>query len=175
MRSRKELPAPADVRHPSDLALRAALAAELEATRSAFHLLLGSAADSVWESRAIESAWTVREEMWHMAWGMQFMADLIRNARRRIGLPRPPMPIAHLANAQYARLRAGRATPETVAHRYDRTHRAVLELLAEIQDHEWDKSVRIFGKVQTVRELFEGISHHFDEHARRVRPLLDLE
>jgi hypothetical protein len=175
MTSENELPGPDIGRHPTDLALRAALAAELEATRSAFHLVLGSVADSVWEARAIGSAWTVRAEMWHIAWAVRFMADLIRNARRRIGLPRPPMRIADRANALYARLRAGRATPEAVARRYDRAHTAVLELLAEIQDGEWDKSVRVFGKAQTVRELFQGISHHFEEHAGRVRPLLGLE
>ena len=157
------------------LADRAALAAELEATRSAFHRLLESAADTVWDEQAIGSAWKVREELWHIAWGMQFMSDLIRNARRRIGLPRPPMRIADLINALYARLRGGRATPESIARRYDRTHAAVQDLLSEMQPDEWARSVRVFGKTQTVRELFQGISHHFDEHARRIYPLLGRE
>jgi hypothetical protein len=175
MRSRDELFEPGNDQRGDDRTLRAALAAELEATRSAFHLLLDSVAGSVWETQAVGSAWTVREEMWHIAWGMQFMADLIRNARRRIGLPRPPMRIADLINTLYARFRAGRATPESVAHRYDRTHRAVLELLAEIREGEWEQSVPVFGKIQTIHELFQGMSHHFDEHATRIRPLLGRE
>jgi hypothetical protein len=168
-------PGPDTSRQRSGPTDRAALAAELEATRSAFHLLLGSVVDSVWDEQALGSAWTVREEMWHIAWGMQFMSDLIRNARRRIGLPRPPMRMADLINALYARVRGGRATPESIARRYDRIHAAVLGLLSEIQEDEWDKSVRVFGETQTIRELFQGISHHFDEHARRIRPLLGRE
>ncbi len=175
MKSRHELPERGADQRDGDGTLRAILAFELEATRSAFHVLLDSVAGSLWETQAVGSAWTVREEMWHIAWGMQFMADLIRNARRRIGLPRPPMHVADLINARYARLRAGRATPVSVAQRYDRTHRAVLKLLAEIEEGEWKRSVRVFGKVQTIRELFQGISHHFDEHASRIRPLLSHE
>lgn len=151
------------------------LAAQLEGTRTAFHQLLRSAVRSVWEEQAVGSAWIVREEMWHIAWGVQFMADLIRNARRGVGLPRPPKRLADQANVLYTRFRARRATAESIARRYDRTHEAVLGLLSRIQDDEWDKSVQIFGEVQSIRALFEGICHHFDEHSRRIRPLLTVE
>ena len=70
------------------LSPRSAIHAELEATRSEFHDLLTVIPDSIWQGKGIHSAWTIKEEMWHTAWGMGFILDLIRNARRGIGLPK---------------------------------------------------------------------------------------
>ncbi len=155
------------------LSPRSAIHAELEATRSAFHHLLTVIPDSIWQQKEIHSAWTIKEEMWHIAWGMRFILDLIKNARRGVGLPKPPMFIADRLNVIYSRLRSARATRRSIARRYDTTHAVALSLLEIIRDDEWEISVVVFGQAQTVEELFYGIPQHFEEHAARIRPRLD--
>jgi len=151
---------------------RAAIAQALESARADFHHLLASIPPSAWRQRGPGSAWTVKEELWHIAWGAQFMLDLIRNARRGIGLPKPPMPVADWLNATYTRIRASWATPRSIAAKYDRVHQAALRELDSMREDEWERTVSIFGQQQTLSGLFEGLSHHTHEHAARIRPLL---
>ena len=151
---------------------RAAIAEALESARADFHHLLASIPPSAWRQRGPGSAWTVKEELWHIAWGAQFMLDLIRNARRGIGLPKPPMPVADRLNATYTRIRAAWATPRSIAAKYDRVHHAALRQLDSVGEDEWERTVSIFGQQQTLGDLFHGIAHHMDEHAARIRPLL---
>jgi hypothetical protein len=101
------------------------------------------------------------------------MLDLIKNARRGIGLPEPPMTLADRLNALYTRVRATFATRQSIGAKYDRVHTAVMRELDSVQDDEWKRTVSIFGKGQTVGDLFHGISHHFEEHAARIRPALN--
>ena len=159
---------------PNRNATRSALHAKLEQARADFHHLLSAIPEHAWNEKGAGTEWRVREEMWHITWGMAFMLTLIRNARRRIGLPRPPMRIADRLNVLYSRLRAGRATHRSIAGRYDRTHTAVLAPIDTIRDEEWGISATVFGEAHTIAELFAGIPHHLEEHAARVRPWLDL-
>ena len=154
---------------------RAAVAHDLESTRADFHQLLASVPPAAWQRYGPGSAWTVKEELWHIAWGAQFMLDLIKNARRGIGLPKPPMILADWLNALYTRLRAAFATRQSIAAKYDHVHTAVLRELDSVHDDEWDRAVSIFGKTQTVGDLFYGLAHHFEEHAARIRPVLNTE
>ena len=151
---------------------KAVLREELETARRAFHELLEAIPAEVWNVQAANSAWTVRQEMWHIAWGARFMLNLIKNARRGIGLPKPPMRIADRLNALYTRLRSLGATRSSIARRYDKTHRAVLAELDAIQEQDWSRVVSVFGEKQDLLYLLEGIPHHFEEHAARIRPLL---
>ncbi len=154
------------------MAKKTKIRADLKATRLAFHKLAREIPESVWGEKGIDSAWTVKEEMWHIAWGMRFILDLIKNSRHGIGLPNPPMFIADRLNAVYSWLRAIFATPHSILRRFDTTHAAVLKVLETVHENEWETSVKIFGKAQTVEALFYGIPHHFEEHAARIRPLL---
>jgi hypothetical protein len=154
---------------------RVAIAQELESTRAEFHQLLESVPPYAWRRHGPGSAWTVKEELWHIAWGAHFMLDLIKNARRGIGLPKPPMVIADWLNALYTKSRAALVPRGAIGPKYDRVHAAILEELNSIREDEWERSVSIFGKEQTISELFHGISHHFEEHAARIRPALAAE
>jgi hypothetical protein len=159
--------------HTGENTPRNALCAELEHARTDFHLLLSTIPEDAWNEKGVDSEWRVREEMWHITWGMAFMLDLIRNARRRIGLPKPPMCIADRMNVLYSRLRATHATRHSIASRYDRIHAAVLATLDTIGDDEWEIRVRVFGEEYSIAELFSGIAHHLDEHTARIRPLIN--
>jgi hypothetical protein len=154
---------------------RAEIAQDLESTRAEFHQLMASVPPSVRRRHGPGSAWTVKEELWHIAWGADFMLDLIKNARRGIGLPKPPMSVADALNALYTKFRAALVTRESIGPKYDRVHAAILKELDSIREDEWGRSVSIFGKEQTITELFHGISHHFEEHAARIRPALNPE
>jgi hypothetical protein len=85
------------------------------------------------------------------------------------------MTIADRLNALYTRLRAALISRSRISARYDNVHRAVLDELDSIRDDEWERSVSIFGKRQTILELFLGIAHHFEEHAARIRPVINTE
>lgn len=154
---------------------RGEIAEELESTRADFHRLTASVPPYAWSRHGPGSAWTVKEELWHIAWGAHFMLDLIKNARRGIGLPKPPMFIADRLNALYTKFRAALVGRDAIGPKYDRVHAAILKELDSIREDEWERSVKIFGKEQTISELFHGISHHFEEHAARIRPALSVE
>jgi hypothetical protein len=151
-----------------------AIAQELESTRAKFHQLIASVPPTAWRRHGPGSAWTVKEELWHIAWGAHFMLDLIKNARRGIGLPKPPMTLADPLNALYTKFRAALVPRDSIGPKYDRVHAAILKELGSIREDEWERSVSVFGERQTIAELFHGISLHFEEHAARIRPALDV-
>jgi hypothetical protein len=147
--------------------------AELAAARAAFHQLLLDIPDAAWREKALGSAWTVREEMWHIAWGARLLLDLAKNARRGVGFPLAVGFVADRLNLIYTRLRAKGATPRSIAAKYDDCHNKALGMLASVQDEEWGKSVWVLGQQQTVEQLLRAIPHHSEEHADRIRPLAE--
>ncbi len=109
--------------------------------------------------------------MWHIAWGTRFLLDLAKNARRGVGFPLAVGFVADRLNLIYTRLRANRATPQSIAAKYDDCHGKVLELLESVREEDWGRSVRVLGQPLTVEQLLRAIPHHFDEHAARIRPV----
>ncbi len=145
---------------------------ELQVAQRAYYTLLAAVPETTWRVRARGSAWTIKEELWHIAWGMRFMLSLIRNARRGVGFPKLPSWILDPLNATYSRIRALRATPDSLARQYDAGHRAAMRLLEQIQEHEWKEQVNLFGEEHSLEYLFLGIAHHLEEHASRIRPAI---
>jgi hypothetical protein len=144
----------------------------MEATRAAFVDLLTAIPAAVWDARAIGSAWTVRQEMWHIAWGLGFLVGAIRNARKGRGIPPLPMQLVDPLNALYARLAARASTPESILKRYNANHQAALAQLDAMTDSSWHSRVRVLGKTQDLQDLMHSPAHHFEEHSARIRPLV---
>jgi hypothetical protein len=143
---------------------------ELESTRSVFKELVYSVPDSDWNSMSKNSAWTKKEELWHIAWGTQFILDVIKNGRRGIGFPAIPSFIFNRFNEFYSRFRARNADRESIVKRFFHTLDAAVAELNDCSDVELEKQVRVFGKRESLTALFKGIKHHLEEHQARINP-----
>jgi DinB superfamily len=143
--------------------------ADLEATRKAYHVLLGSLSAEDWEKRTRNDAWKVGELMWHIAWGLGFFPRGVERCRKGGGF-RPPTWIVNPINMLITRIASRGATKEGVARKYDANNAALLESLAEVRDDEWQNgAVSPFGQYLTVEEMFRMPGKHFEEHGKDIR------
>ena len=70
-------------------------------------------------------------------------------------------------NMLITRIGSRRATPQSVAEKYDAAHAAILACLDGVEDDEWSKGVRplgAFGAYKTVTSVFQSVTLHFSEH-----------
>src|SRR5690349_14448723 len=83
---------------------RRVILAELEATRVAFHELLDSLSEADLGRPTANAGWTVKEDLWHIAYAVGFMSGLIERARTgRQGLRFIPTPLRDWASLQLVR------------------------------------------------------------------------
>lgn len=141
---------------------------ELESTRLSFDDLVNRTPDSEWNARSIDSAWTRKEELWHIAWGTQFILDVIKNGRRGIGFPAVPSIIFNTINVFNTRFRARNANRKTIIKRFHDTLDSSIAELNDCSDAELGKQIHVFGELQTIADLFKGIKHHLEEHQARI-------
>ncbi len=146
---------------------REALRAELEATRAAYHDLLKSLSAEDWKKKTGNAAWTVRQLMWHVAWGAGYLPRAVDNCRtgRRGRLP----PLFNQLNILMTRLGSARATPESLARKFDESHEAVVAALNGVRDDEWQKGTQNYLGYTTVEDCFRNVIAHFREHAADIR------
>src|SRR6476661_3627205 len=113
---------------------RQAILAELEATRVAFHELLDSLSDAELTRPSANAGWTVKEDLWHIAYAVGFMSGLIERARTgRQGLRFIPAPLRDWGSLQLVRWSARRTDRAALARRYDAGHARFLASLARLQ------------------------------------------
>ncbi len=146
---------------------REALRAELEATRAAYTRLADRLTPADWRLTTSNSAWTVGQLMWHLAWAAGFVPSGVAGAKRGRGF-NPPPAIADRINVLYTRWGARNATPASVKRRYDNAHAKVLTTLAGVKDDEWERGAKTFGDYLTVEGLFHSVTNHFREHAADI-------
>jgi hypothetical protein len=146
---------------------RDAIRAELVATRDAYHELLNSLSDEDWNKRSGNPAWTVGQLMWHIAWGDGFAPRGVAACRRGRGL-NPPQFITDTLNMLITRWGARRATPQSVAEKYDAAHTAIVAALDEVKEDEWDRGAKVFGESLTVESTLRSPVEHFKEHEADV-------
>jgi len=148
-------------------AKRDAIRAELVATRDAYHELLNSLSDEDWKKRSGNPAWTVGQLMWHIAWGNGFAPRGVADCKRGRGL-NPPQFITNTVNMLITRWGARRATPQSVAEKYDASHTAIVAALDEVKEDEWSRGAKIFGEFETVESALRSPVEHFKEHEADV-------
>ncbi len=152
----------------------AALRAELEATRVAFHTLLDSLSDADLARPSSETAWTIKEELWHVAYAVGFMrAGIARAARGQTrGLLPVPVPVGvrDWVSLRLVRWQARRARRADLARYYDRQHNALLGTLAAFRPTDWTRRAQLLGEAP---RPIEALAHrpvtHFSEHAASIR------
>ena len=156
---------------PSRTALpdRAALRAQLEETRLAYHRFVESLTDEEWESKHTETNWTVREMLSHIVDGVAHASPAIDHVRRgKSFLNLPPFLNWLTAPANYwiSKRSARGQTRQTIVARYDAAHQALLNKIDSIRDDEWSLGAHCYGEgYKTVLDLCVLPNRHLEEHA----------
>lgn len=152
---------------------KAALRTELEITHTAFKALVQSIPPANWNRSSGNRAWKVRHVLSHMASSPATATGSINLIRLGKGY-NPPRLLAGLLNVIMTRMRARKATPESVLEEYAAGQERLLETIDAIEDDEWTRGARFFGKTETVESLIHGVSAHYREHAGDVRSRIVL-
>lgn len=142
----------------------------MEKTRISFADLVTSVPEAGWNSKPANSAWTRKEELWHIAWGTRFIIRLIKNARFGVGFPVLPAVLFDTFNVLYTRVRACGASRESIVNKYNDALDEAIAKLNTCTDTQLEKTVRVLGENQSVASLFQGIVHHLEEHRARIQP-----
>lgn len=144
---------------------------ELEATHLAFHRLLAHIPEEAWEAPTDNPAWNVRQTMEHCVMAVDLLPQDVMLIRNGLFVT-PPASLFDVFNRFYTRWRARKATPDTVARKYDAAHQKILQLLAGLSPGELQLAAdyprlndRIFGGRTTIAGLYHYLPLHFSEHA----------
>jgi hypothetical protein len=147
---------------------RAALWAELEATRTAFLAFLDALSPGQWREKSPSSAWTQGEVALHLTWALEQLPQEVASARRGRGMFNSPKQLDGLADALsywYTRWLARKATPASIALRYDAAMTAVLHSLDEVKDSDWALGAPFYGHgFYSIEDLFHTPAEHLAEH-----------
>ena len=143
--------------------------AELDATRDLFLELVELVGRDKWNDRSGNRAWSNGQVLGHivMVFGaIPWKMDRLRKGKGAPGLPKflfDPM------NVISTRLGTRKYRPDNIVAEYDEAHRAALETLDAIQDHEWVLQASFFGELQDTAELFHYHARHVREHEPDIR------
>ena len=154
----------------------ATIRADMEATRAAYHRLLESLSDADLQRPCVISKWTIQEVLCHMALLIeQAVPMMVKQARK--GKPMPKLldtRFGHWMNYQMAVWAARKATPASLAQRYDAAHSNLLRLLENVRDGEWNLPTAYpNGQPLTMETVFHVPSEHFALHAAWIQQTLN--
>jgi hypothetical protein len=148
---------------------------ELEASRAAFHALLGTLSPDDLKVKSGNPAWTVEEVLNHLVLGLKSLPLEVFLVRRLGRFPPAPPRLLNWLNAQITRAATRGLTLAEAARKYDRAHQGVLRLLDGIRDQDWEKSAvlppldpLLQGRI-TVEDLFRYVATHLDVHTEEIR------
>jgi hypothetical protein len=144
---------------------RAAIRAELEASRIAFLALVDATSDERWQRKSPTTRWTEGQVLVHLTWALEQLPREVESARRGKGMFNFPKRVADPLSYWFTRWLARKATRESLAQRYDAAIAAVLATLEDVQDSEWERGARFYGeRFYTVAELFHTPTDHLTQH-----------
>jgi hypothetical protein len=150
----------------------AALRTDLEATRSAFHALLGSLSTQDWRKRDPDTGWTTAELLTHLALSLEYTPQFIRSARKGKNWSPLPERVLVFLNGVVPKILARGASPASVGRRYDAAHAATLDMLPGVDGTEWHKTTRLIDGRLSIEEIVRLPAAHFKEHAANVQRAL---
>jgi uncharacterized protein (TIGR03083 family) len=157
---------------------RAAIRADMEAARSAFHRLLDSLTDEALARPCAVSKWTVKEVLVHLVINLeQATPMMVKQARRSKGMPKfLATRLGHWLNYKMAVWSARKATRESLAQRYDAAHANLLNLLTSVRDEEWQRPTAYpDGRPLTMETVFHVPAEHLELHAAWIRQTIEKE
>jgi hypothetical protein len=144
---------------------RAALRAELDATRRAVLRLIGAVTASQWRTKSPACDWTMAEVFVHLTWALEYLPAEVARAKRGQGMFNMPKRLADPLSYWYMRWLARRAKPEAIARRYDAAMAAAIRVLNEVNDGDWALGAGFYGEgFHSVLDLFHMPAQHVAEH-----------
>lgn len=144
---------------------RAAIRAELEATRARFHALVDSVSPERWKQAWPGSAWTACEVMVHLTWALEQLPTEVASASKGKGMFNYPAWIANPGSYWMNRWNARGQTTQSVLRRYDAAIAATLACLDSVDESEWERGADFYGHgFHTIEALFHTPAQHLDEH-----------
>lgn len=144
---------------------RAALRAELDATRTRFNALLESLSDAQLQQPGPNTAWTMGEVLAHLTWALEQLPTEVARARRGTGMFNYPKWLADPVSYWLTRREARGQTRASLKQRYATAMTAVGRALDAVSDTEWDRGARFYGeRCYTVADLFHTPATHLAQH-----------
>lgn len=153
---------------------RETLRAELEDTRDKFQTLLAQIPDDAWELPTTNPAWNNRQMLYHMVMAVEMLPQDIKLLRRQRLVPVPGW-LFNFLNIYATRWKARHHDRTSLASAYDAAHARVIDLLATIQEDEWqlagpypDVGGAMSGGKRTIEMMFHYLTQHFHEHRPQI-------
>jgi hypothetical protein len=148
---------------------REAIRAELAATRTAFHEILGGLAAPDWERPTGNPMWTVGDLLHHLVASLELLPREVEHARQGKGMYNLPPFLRDPLSAWFTRWGARRQSLATVAKRHDQAYVAALRTLDGVRDDEWRRGARFWGEgFLDIEGLFRAQARHFAEHGTDI-------
>jgi hypothetical protein len=154
----------------------AAIRADMEASRAAYHRLLESLSDADLARPCAISKWTLKEVLCHMVLLVeQAVPMMVKQARKSKGMPKLlDTRFGHWMNYQMAVRAARKITRAALIQRYDGAHQNLLKLLEGVREGEWGLPTAYpDGRPLTMQTVFHVPTEHFELHAAWIRQTLN--
>lgn len=150
-----------------------AIRTEWAEMREGFHQLLAEIPEGAWRRQSKSTRWTIAELCAHIAQDVEDVPMFVDHARRGKDLFNLPSFITQPINWLITKLSGRKATPASLARKFDEDYEQALKVLDEIQDDEWQRGANFFGEgYWTIEFIFHQSPRHFEEHAAQVRESL---
>lgn len=150
-----------------------AIRTEWAEMREGFHRLLAEIPDEAWRRKSKATRWTVAELCAHIAHDVEHVPEFVDHARRGKDFLNLPPFLTGIMNWLLMKILGRKATPASLARKFDEDYERALELLDEVEDDEWQRGAHFFGEGRwTVKYIFHQSPQHFEEHAAQVRESL---
>ena len=165
-----------------------ALRSELEASRLAFHALLGSFSEAELKQQSLNPGWTNEEVLWHMAMGFMVLRTLLPLARFFGRFPKScSRPLARVLdrcttpfnwiNALGTRLGGRVWTPTSLGKTIDGVHARLVKALDALSERKWQRGGMYaptrwdpvsFNDYMTLEDMFRMPLRHFAFHLKQL-------
>jgi len=143
------------------------------AMRAEFHALVRSIPPDLFKSRTLDTRWSIAEILTHMIMSIELIPQEIESVRQGKDFLNVPPLIATTVNLIWVRMRARKATPQSIIDSYDRAFKLALEAWDKVNPADWAKGANFFGEgYRTLAENYSIAITHFHEHAGQIRDSL---
>ncbi|HJS18807.1 MAG TPA: DinB family protein [Anaerolineales bacterium] len=165
------------------MSIKDELRLELNQTRDSYHWLLAEIPDEAFSLPSDNPAWTIGEVLFHMSLAPRFMTTdlkmiISRPWTAKVFATLVSQSVFDRLNDRYTRYGARHLSRSFLAEQYDRAHTRVMKSLENLQEEDFQKSVKypgydpILSGDVTVERLYRYIKLHFEMHAGQIRKKL---
>ena len=160
-------------------AVRNALRGEIELTREKFHRFLVTIPDDALKLPSKDPAWTNGELLYLMSTSPRIIKSFLKkytseNTRFQYVSKAITGPLIQKTNELMIRSRGNKITRWSIAEEYDSMYGLVLELLDQISDADFERTLTIpdldpliSGQV-TIENLFHYVKNHFHTYRHQI-------